>query len=873
MKKILLAPFAFFCAAVSFGADAPNPVFETTFQAAPDGKLIDNIAPAVPGKLMPGTKIIPSVIGDVLETEGKLNNGAKFDFADKLLLPEEFTVAGWVNLKESPDNASEKPYRTMMFFCRGENVRIGIIPGGIVNTQLFKDGEQFILKTDKGMVHPGKWTHIAYVYSVSNRKYELFINGVLRASRKNSLTKNRLAPFAIPVSDGISFGSLPNYFPMKGMCGRSRIYAVAMTLEQIIASEQDIAKKLLESLKQSLSGKDYAKELLDKIGQEEKQPVISLEKVSRFFLECDRITELEKLKANNKSGNAFLAYSVVDPMGAEQFFRDTKLPEERLNGKLLAVAAQNEYEPFSFVVKPLCDIKNFAPVIEPLKQVNGNSVIPSSAIDIRIVKVVLARDGQYQCGVLLHDDEMIKIDHDTMTMFMRLSFPDGMKYFDASKKKPFKLQELDSKNFPIYDSREFKALDLTRGVNQQFWLTLKTTEEMKPGLYTSSVKLNGNGKMLASIPLKVRILPFALPEPATNYDLSREFYTSAYYFDHLSNGTTFASGSIGQVGRSKQQVKAELENLREHGIRHPTIIMANNFPCWNTWKKPNQPHVHLNNADDMMKQRIVLLKEAGFRLKPFFLHTGGNVGFREFYNRKEHKEILRDYITRGNKFFKELLGHDDIYHYGLDEAEDERLKKEFEVWEDMNEMGAKVYTTLKKANVPLVAGKIAVAVTVHSPDAEVSRIMHDKGGLIWVYAQPFARIDSPHLHRKGYGYGVYFANYDGICNYSYNHFSPQRVPWDDGFPLTYVVNTADGVVDSPSWEAYREGIDDVRYATKLRQEIRKAKNGSDAAKRKIAEKAETFLAQVNIHLPEFDPGWVRLQIIDYLLDLTENGRN
>ena len=85
--------------------------------------------------------------------------------------------------------------------------------------------------------------------------------------------------------------------------------------------------------------------------------------------------------------------------------------------------------------------------------------------------------------------------------------------------------------------------------------------------------------------------------------------------------------------------------------------------------------------------------------------------------------------------------------------------------------------------------------------------------------------------------------------------------------LAFVIGTADGVADTPSWEGYREGIDDIRYATKLRQEIRKAESGSDLRKKQIAVQAGLWLAKINVHAPGFDPEWTRFQIIEWILKL------
>ena len=54
------------------------------------------------------------------------------------------------------------------------------------------------------------------------------------------------------------------------------------------------------------------------------------------------IGNMDALKRSGKLTNAYLAYSVVDPMGRKSFSYDTPIPEEGMNGKLQIMAAQND---------------------------------------------------------------------------------------------------------------------------------------------------------------------------------------------------------------------------------------------------------------------------------------------------------------------------------------------------------------------------------------------------------------------------------------------------------------------------------------------------------------------------------------------------
>ena len=882
MHKIFFSPFLFLflLTAALCGAEIPSPVFETTFES-PDGKkVIDNIAPSADGVLREGAVLEDSPAGKVLKVGGRINNGALFPAADKLNLAEEYTVSGWFFLPKLPDRNAKGAARSCTLFSRGdENWRACVNADGMLMVQTTSpEREYYISNSGRNRIPEERWFHVAATYSVSGGVYELFINGVRYSSRKSSVDKKKQPPVAIPVPSTLLLGTLPNYFPMKGLIGRTRVYAKALNSAEITASEQDYARKLLaglrETIRREIGESADGKQLLEKVSQLEKKPLIALDALDAVQAEYNRRRKVALLERSG-AANRHFAYSAVDPESQELLYHDSDLPKEGLNGKILVAMARNEFESASFVIKPVRDVAGFLPVLEPLKSGSGEVLSPDIA-DIRLLKLLIGAGKQWIPGVLLHDDGMVKTDPEKMEMFLRLSFPSGVKYYKTDHDRKHTLADLMIDKLPLYDSGKLLPLALKKGMNRQFFITFKTTPDMKPGLYTSRVRLMSEGREIGSIPLKLRILPFELPEPATNYDLSREYTTAVYYFDRLQNGTRFSrGGSLCIYDRNAEQVGNELKNLREHGIRRPEMIMNNNFPRWHVWgPKPYGEYKFpggSERADEMMRERIRLLKEAGFSLRPLYLHTGGNLGFRHLYSRREHKEILRDFIRRGNAFFQKELGHTDIYHYGIDEADGDVLKSEFEVWEDMREMGVKIFTTIKKANVPLVAGKLDVAVAVHRPDKESAAMMHRNGGRLWVYATPFyATLDKPFLHRKAYGFDAYFADYDGVYNYSYNHWSPELgMPWDKAESLVYVMPTADGVLDSPGWEGFREGIDDVRYATKLRMEIERNLSSPDTVRRRAAERAKKYLAEINTFSPGFDPGWTRMKMIDMIIQITE----
>ncbi|MBP5181439.1 MAG: LamG domain-containing protein [Lentisphaeria bacterium] len=874
-KRFWVLP-ALFCALTGFCA--ASPVFETTFLQDGQGNVLDNVNKEYKGKLHKGASIVDAPFGKVLKLDKVLDNGAFFGKNPALAMEKDYTISRWLRVASWPEKKAKRGFGSLVAFQWG-SLRLAAEKGGIAMQTHAGEKRNILFKaeTKGGIFDKGEWVHVALVWKVGEGII-LYIDGEKKAERKTSISTKaapeKIAPPACPVTEGFLIGSLRNFFPFHGEIARVRLYNTALTPEELTQTEKDYVKILLLEMKKELSPVKGSEALVRRIEKEAENP--TLPALLFITAEKNRLVSFEDVKKKVKSaGDGSLAYAVVDPMGPVVYYRNTEFPQEGLNGKLLIAAAQNEYEPASFLVNPLRDIKGFLPVVEELKDRSGHVISPE-ALDIRLVKQIIGKDRLLSPDVLLHDDKMLKVDVENRQMSIRCSFPEGEKYIDVTPEKLVKSVRATADKYPVHDSRTLQKLDLAAGVKVQFWVTLRTHEKMAPGLYEGRIALTGEGKTLARIPVKIRIFPFTLPEPAVNYDLSREFSVAVYFFDHEMSGTKEVKvGSLNHTRPlTEQQLKAYLINLREHGVRHPTIIMGNYFPGWNPWKtKGRQFAPRTTNGDktrmEWMKERIRILRECGFTLNPLYLHTGGNVGFREFYKRAEHKKYLESFIREGNAFYKEILGHSNIYHYGLDEAEGERLLAEYEVWEDMRALGAKIYTTIKKANTPLVAGRIDVAIAVHQPEKATSKLMHDKGGRLWVYAQPWAGQPAAFPQRKGYGYGVYFAEYEGVCSYSYNHWSWENLPWNMhvGRKLTYVMPTADGVLDTPGWEGHREGTDDVRYATKLRQEIVRAKAGSDEKKKARALEAERFLDTVDIDSLEFDPAWVRYHVIDFILDL------
>ena len=797
---------------------------------------------------------------------------------------QEFSISLWFKVDSFPSKTAPGNKRGYTLFCRNWDVRIILMPEGKIDTQITVGQDYFTLSG--GKIMPGEWNNILYTYSVPKKEYALYVNGVLVNSRK--MTYKKVSPKPYSTKYPYMFGSLPGYWPLKGILGKAAIYDHILSEKELLSTEKENIRQILLDLK--------------KRGEKEKNNASFLKKLDSILNGKDFTAgiwitlakEYQVLKAKNLLAakgtlhNEFLYYAVVDPMGRTTYLPDSPLPEDAINDKIRTVAAKDEFEPASFVVSPLKDVKDFLPVMGELKTKDGK-VFPSSDIDIRLVKVLVQSGGGainrnirvLKAVALLHDDALVKVDTEKMENYLRLSFPDRTEYQWISKQDSSNRFHvyMSSKANPIYDAKTLQKLDLKKDKKQQYWITFRTRKDTLPGLYEGKLFLTSGGKNIQSIPVKFRVLDFVLPEPKTNYDPEKTYYTGIYYWAHGS-ASLKEDGSITSCGRNMQQTRADLKNMYEHGIRYPSVVQELFVPekwSWNAYGKPEKGgkiFIPAQHFVDATRRRIALLKESGMFLDPFFIHTGGNFGYREFYKKDEHQKDLKRFIEKSNAFLGKELGHTNILHYGLDEASGKALTGQFEIWKDIQKFGTKTFTTAAIGSIPLVAGKISLLIASGVPAKKYSDLCHSKGTLIWNYANPQAGTkDQPFPYRANFGFGCYSANYDGISTYSYN--TTALHPWNDFDnriepDLAFVLHTADGMVDTPSWEGYREGIDDVRYATMLRKKILQYKNHPQKGKTAIL--ADKFLNLINVHDPEFDPTWTRLQIIEFILKLTKESK-
>ena len=577
------------------------------------------------------------------------------------------------------------------------------------------------------------------------------------------------------------------------------------------------------------------------------------------------------------------------PAMSEMMRLPDKTPEDGVKGGTVTIiAAKDEYEPASFLVRALTDMPGLVPVVSDFKTRDGKT-ISASAADVTLVKQMVRSPGgglggkevrALMPGALVHDDACLRVDEEKMEMYMRLSFPESNGWQNVSfSGKGRAAPYYDAAKYPFRDATAIQPLDLPVGRTLQYWVTVHVPADAVAGLYRATVSLRSKGRTQVKIPVLLRVLPYALPAPCTNYDLAKPFVTATYYRHYPGKGNLEpgSSGSIGTLGRNEKQVRAEMRSLRTHGYTSPGVTLDITLPRWisdgkNCFYLGGPGHLEDTKGEvrEYARKFLCIMKEEGMRFDPLYIHGGRNLGFYNRYRRAENFKDLKEAKKAVESFLDEAVGTHDAVYYGIDEAGGKQLEDEFEVWHDMRELGLKSFTSAMPHNVGKIAGRIETINVSGLPNKELAALAHSRGTRVWCYAQPYVGLkEQARVYRVNFGMMPYLADYDGIGNYAWNEVFGFSANDYDGREYAFVILTADGVIDTPSWEGQREGIDDIRHATKLRQEIARVRRTGSAGGKETADAVEAWLGGLDVGAPDYDPDWVRWQIIDWTLKLME----
>ncbi len=498
-----------------------------------------------------------------------------------------------------------------------------------------------------------------------------------------------------------------------------------------------------------------------------------------------------------EAARGFLLFS--RPITCAVYSRSVPEAHERVD-RLTAFATPGEYEPLSFSVYALREMRELRAVPSDLRC--GDNLIAARDLDLRLVTEWAMRYPRYTS--------------------------------ETWRRVPELLERVDTTS-------------LAAGTCQRYWLTVRTPEEAKPGLYSGYVTLGDTASARAvRLPILFRVLDFRLlRDPAKRY--------SVYAYDLQQH----FPGREGE--RLNRAMRSDYDAMRAHGIdQFPTV------PLMETRNEKGEPEVAIRNP-----QAIDAMVAAGFK-GPLPLCGG----ISHFYKK---------YVPGGkreNHWVIDTFPQTDELYVSVERAF-RKLRAEFgargwpepvvcpmdEVAASSAEFAARVYAAIRRAGLRTYITKDPVA-----PDAEVYRRLDAVD--IWCsqpFSVPYAKAVSDARYgywsypnhnagemkerevmqrggRMTYGFGLWRSGYTTLIPWHWRWTSDAKDPFDylncrqSGCGTR--IDEADEVIPAVYWSCFREGYDDARYLYTLQQAIHERQEAADPRVRALVAHGRQLLQEI-----------------------------
>ena len=508
---------------------------------------------------------------------------------------------------------------------------------------------------------------------------------------------------------------------------------------------------------------------------------------------------------------------VTPPISDQKILPLSLLPSEYVSSVISLDGSPGEYRPATFTVYTPTGISDLEVSSSDLV---GPGTILSSNVDIRAVKC------WYQAGVdiwvgagkgkvltpelLLKDDSLVKVENEEN--YLKLT---SGEYVWISEVKSGTGREIISiEDLPVNDSATLQPVNIPAGTNKQFWVTVKIPDGTPAGVYTGKITLqNAIEGVIAELQLQLEVLPIELSKPYLTYSL--------YYRGRLDPSQP--EGSISSEIKSEAQMRAELENMFNHGVTNPTVYQG---------------------YDETLLGTILTIRnEVGMSGQPLY-YLGG-------------------YSTAAIAFFA-TSGVPDVYFYSIDEPSEANIAAVRAFCDAVHGEGAKVFVAVNTQTVVENLADVLDLANWSTPNATIATLYHNYGHKVFSYGNPQVGVEQPETYRRNYGLLLWQKGFDGAMDYAYQD-SYCNI-WNDFDDAAYrdhvfAYPTIDGVIDTIQWEGWREGVTDVRYLTTLLDTIATAKAGGIDT-----TVAENYLVGLKTaSLSDLDQ--IRVDIINHIISL------
>ena len=549
---------------------------------------------------------------------------------------------------------------------------------------------------------------------------------------------------------------------------------------------------------------------------------------------------------------AYRTYVVRPAINNDPILEGEALPVQCRDETVMKVmCARGEYEPASFLVETEEPLKQVMVKVSPLKGAAG--VLAPETVDVRVAQKVYI---EVTClndtlpWVLVHDTGMMKVvDLDPKLTYRpelkqeRVGAHTLAEYRAGHSKINQLVKELiDTETLQPGDVEGF----------QQFWLTVHVPGNARAGSYRGEVTITAANAKPTTLTIEVTVPSFDLLPPAFEYSVYCPTYLDS---EDMTDARREQLHPI-----TEQQYLAECRNMVAHGCMNPCIYAGPELD------KDGKLHFTL------LSRLLDLREKAGMpKGVPLYVFASGGVIIKPATLTAEEKRSSTE-ATRKIVEWVKARGYSDAFFMGLDEYSGEQLRSERDSFQAIHDGGGKIWVACGPDFLDIVGDLLDRPIVLHPGAGIVDqhqqmlvlprdylfnrqqmlrwepavwllpenqrfiRGAHTKGQKIFSYMDPQAGQQVPEMHRRNRGLGLWKTGLDGTMTWSYVPMStltarlndPEIKNWGVPFglaPLAFVARGPKGVLDTLSWEAYREGYDDARYLATLQNAIAKAKAG------------------------------------------------
>ena len=521
------------------------------------------------------------------------------------------------------------------------------------------------------------------------------------------------------------------------------------------------------------------------------------------------------------------------------------------------VAARGEYEGGSFVLRSDADVR-VGMSVGDLRNEKGD-VFPAKELDLTTVKVWYQNSNAWLSyfqdpklklcpELLLHDEDLVKVDTAKKGNWARVTGKDGKtSYFWLTAPRGVHKRDVDfdagrlddafaCMQEGFSDAPAFAGATLEKGKYKQFMLTAHVGRDVKPGLYRGSVSITRtDNREVSSVPVVLRVLDFELPAPKTYFDVEKDFLS--YFCEYVGvehiravngNDPALAERQLEAILRDFVRHNETMPNFRDH-IRYREMAVRAGMD----FRGAYMGTMKLANDADV---RYAARNSARLYDRLFGSHEGMLMSWGDEYGLSTLRGIRSMVGIYHDEGFTFAVNSQSGYAAGANLAD---------LWWP-----------------PFSPDQLSAAKVAKYNEAAPD------GRFGW-YASQHVGAENPAFTRRQYGLGPYLAGMG--CNYNYAH---HLQGWNDTEmtlyrPMMFVYGSGNGCVDTLAWEGFREGIDDIRYATLLKTTALKLVRGGSTEARYAARLALKLLADAKGD--DFDLTTFRYEMIERIEKLLALG--